>query len=74
MSYENLIIPLLRRMINLEELKLFLQVSRVNSSYIDGIQLHDEILIYMPRLNKFIFSINTSVFTKNTKNDRTQKE
>jgi len=65
MDYDNLVIPLLRRMINLEELKLFLSILRVNSTYIDGIQLHNEILIYMPRLNKFTFSIETGVIIKN---------
>ncbi len=49
-------------MINLEELTLFLVVNRNDSAYIDGIQLHDEILIYMPRLYKFTFSIRTHVF------------
>jgi hypothetical protein len=55
--YDDRIIPLLRRMINLEELS----VLRADSTYIDGIQLHDQILIYTPRLNEFTFSINTSV-------------
>jgi hypothetical protein len=54
-------------MINLEELILFLTVIRINSTYIDGIQLYDEILIYMPQLNKFTFSINTSIIIKKIK-------
>ncbi|CAF1015413.1 unnamed protein product [Rotaria magnacalcarata] len=65
--YDDLIIPLLRRMINLEELILNLSIIRVDSNYIDGLQLYDDILIYMPRLNKFIFSIDTSVVEKNIK-------
>jgi hypothetical protein len=60
-SYDNEIIPLLRRMINLEELSLLLSVLKDNSTYIDGIQLHNQILSYMPRLNKFTFSISTGV-------------
>ncbi len=48
-------------MSNLEELTLFLFVKRINSTYIDGIHLNDEILIHMPRLNKFTFSITTLV-------------
>jgi hypothetical protein len=48
-------------MINLQELTLFLSVIRVDSNYIDGIQLHDDILCYMPRLNKFLFSIETAI-------------
>ncbi|CAF1277710.1 unnamed protein product [Rotaria sordida] len=59
--YDDQIIPLLRRMINLKELTLFFLVLKSYSTYIDGIQLHDQILIYMPQLNKFIFSINTTV-------------
>ncbi|CAF1682706.1 unnamed protein product, partial [Rotaria magnacalcarata] len=63
--YDDLVCPLLHRMINLEELKLYLFVRRFDSIYIDGIQLHDQILIYMPRLNKFTFSIKTRVVNKN---------
>ncbi len=37
---------------------------RTKSTYIDGNQLDDEMLKYMPRLNKFIFSINTEVSTE----------
>src|SRR5690348_12322234 len=54
-------------MINLEELILFLSILRVNSAFIDGIQLYDEILIYMPKIKKFTFSINTDVIVKNMK-------
>ena len=48
-------------MINLQQLTLFLLISKADSTYIDGTQIHDEILIYMPQLNKFTFSINTRV-------------
>ena len=54
-------------MINLEELTLFLSIIRINSNYIDGVQLHDDILYYMPQLNKFQFSIETAIVK--TKND-----
>jgi hypothetical protein len=63
-QYDDHIIPLLRRMINLEELILYLLVMRDDSTYIDGIQLYDDILIYMPRLNKFTFSINTGILSE----------
>ncbi|CAF1320264.1 unnamed protein product [Rotaria sordida] len=63
--YDNLIIPLLQRMINLEELILFLSIIRTEKNYIDGIQLYDDILIYMPRLNKFIFNIDTNIVENN---------
>ncbi|CAF4770755.1 unnamed protein product, partial [Rotaria sp. Silwood2] len=74
MAYDNLIISLLRRMINLEELKLFLSVVRFDSTYIDGIQLQDEVLIYMPRLKKFTFSIDTNLFNNNIKIDLRSNE
>ncbi len=34
-------------------------------NYIDGVQLYDDILVYMPRLNKFIFNIDTSIVENN---------
>jgi hypothetical protein len=51
-------------MLNLEELTLFLAIVRTKLNYIDGDQLDDEVLNYMPRLNKFIFSIHTHVSTE----------
>ncbi|CAF1417150.1 unnamed protein product [Rotaria sordida] len=63
-DYDNLIVPLLCRMINLEELKLFLLVTRFNSTYIDGIQLYNQFLIYMTQLKKFTFCINTEVYNE----------
>ena len=54
------IISLLDRMINLEELILYLLVIRVDSTYIDGIELYNDILIDMPLLKNFSFSITTS--------------
>ncbi|CAF4894152.1 unnamed protein product [Rotaria socialis] len=59
--YNDRIVPLLRRMLNLEELTLFLSIIRNESTYIDGTQLHNDFLINMPRLNKFIFSIHTYI-------------
>ena len=49
-------------MINLEELKLYLSVTRFDSTYVDGIQLYGQFLIYMTQLKKFTFCINTEVF------------
>jgi hypothetical protein len=48
-------------MINLEELKLYLPIIRFDSTFIDGIQLRDQFLIYMTQLKKFTFSINTEI-------------
>ncbi|CAF1092869.1 unnamed protein product [Rotaria sp. Silwood1] len=74
-NYHERIIPLLHRMINLEELILFLSVVKFSSDVIDGIQLHDEILVHMPRLNKFTFSINTELLIENDiKTNITTKE
>ncbi|CAM4777925.1 unnamed protein product, partial [Rotaria magnacalcarata] len=67
--YDSQIVPLLRRMSNLEELTLFLSVIRMESTYIDGIHLHDEILIHMPRLDKLMFSITTMLYNINAKID-----
>ncbi|CAF4749240.1 unnamed protein product, partial [Rotaria sp. Silwood2] len=65
--YDSLVVPLLCRMPNIEELTLCLSIIRTESTYIDGTHLYDEILIHMPQLNKFIFSINTLVFNKNVR-------
>ncbi|CAF4624052.1 unnamed protein product [Rotaria sp. Silwood1] len=54
--YNNRIVSLLHRMLNLEELTLFLSIIRNESTYIDGTQLYNDFLINIPRLNKFIFS------------------
>jgi hypothetical protein len=51
-------------MSNLEELTLYLSIVRIESTYIDGTHLYDKILIHMPQLNKFRFSINTLVFNE----------
>ncbi|CAF1591048.1 unnamed protein product, partial [Adineta steineri] len=67
--FDEYIIPLLHRMINLEELILFLTVIRTDSTFIDGIELYDQVLVHMSQLNKFIFSINTSVFIENNEMD-----
>ncbi|CAF3135343.1 unnamed protein product [Rotaria sp. Silwood2] len=76
LHYDDQIIPLLRRMINLKKLTLFLSVLTRYWTYIDGIQLHDQILIYMSQLNKFTFSINTTVVNedKNIKIDLPSNE
>ncbi|CAF1295842.1 unnamed protein product [Rotaria sordida] len=68
-DYDEHIIPLLCRMINLEELILFLSVIRIDSTFIGGIELYNQVLIHMSHLNKFIFSINTAVLIKNNKID-----
>ncbi|CAF4193925.1 unnamed protein product, partial [Rotaria sordida] len=54
-------------MLNLEELTLYLSIRRIESTYIDGTHLYDEILIHMPQLKKFNFNIYTLVFNKDIK-------
>ncbi|CAF1457559.1 unnamed protein product [Adineta steineri] len=68
-NFDDYIIPLLRRMINLEELILFLSVERVDSTVIDDIELYDQVLVHMSHLNKFVFSIHTDVFFENNEID-----
>ncbi|CAF1120106.1 unnamed protein product [Rotaria sordida] len=73
-KYDNFVVPLLRRMINLEELKLYLSILRINSTYVNGVQLYDDILIYMPRLKKFYFCIEASVYNKDIRIDLPSNE
>ena len=63
--YDDEVILLLRRMIDLEELILSLYISRISKAYIDGVELYVKILIYMPRLNKFAFNIHTTLLCNN---------
>ena len=60
-DYDNWIVPLLCRMINLGQLQLQLLVFRLNSNYLDGIQLYEQFLIYMTQLTEFTFNIKTDV-------------
>ena len=64
-NFDERVVPLLRRMINLEELILFLSVIRIDSTIIGGVELYDQVLMHMSRLNKFTFSINSGVLIKN---------
>ncbi|CAF4503268.1 unnamed protein product, partial [Rotaria socialis] len=57
-SYDTRIVPLLHRMSQLEKLTLSLVVKDRNS-FIDGTQLHNDILYKMAHLHTFIFDITT---------------
>ena len=59
--------PLLRRMINLQELKLNLSILRSSCALIDGRELSNEIVSHMPHLNKFVFDISTYVSRNNVR-------
>ncbi|CAF1484567.1 unnamed protein product [Rotaria sordida] len=61
-TYDELIIPLLHRMLNLETLDLYL---RIEGKLIDGDQLKTNIINYMLRLNKFIFFIFSTINLNN---------
>lgn len=65
-GYINLIIPLLRRMLYLEELNLYIHIL-CGPIFISGTNLDNEILIYMSRLQTFTFHI----VSENTINDQT---
>ncbi|CAF1088512.1 unnamed protein product [Rotaria magnacalcarata] len=57
-EYDNLIVPMLRRMSNIQKLGLYLQVEN-RPEFIDGTDLYNGILIYMPRIQIFFFNITT---------------
>ncbi|CAF4620905.1 unnamed protein product, partial [Rotaria sp. Silwood2] len=59
-EYDIKILPLLHRMSNLEELTLNI-INGKRSTFVDGTQINNEILVHMPRLYKFIFHINTEI-------------
>ncbi|CAF3804906.1 unnamed protein product [Rotaria socialis] len=55
-DYDELILPLLHRMSNLERLTLYLVLYRY-TSFIDGNHLKKDIINQLPRLNKLLFNI-----------------
>ncbi|CAF4437812.1 unnamed protein product [Rotaria socialis] len=57
-DYDTQVLPLLRRMSNLEELALNI-INQNRTTFVDGTQINNEILVHMPRLYKFDFNINT---------------
>ena len=61
-------------MINLEDLKLYLLIKVFNLNYIDGIQLYDELLCHMKKLNNFKFNVQTRVYSCNTKTNLSSNE
>ena len=57
-GYDELIVPLLHRMINLEKLDLS-SVGLVTKSFIDGNNLKQNIISHIPLLKKFTFNIRS---------------
>ncbi|CAF3184626.1 unnamed protein product [Rotaria socialis] len=60
LAYDELIVPLLHRMFNLEKLDLYLAICCKNA-LIDGNNLKKNIINHMPKLNKFKFNIRSTV-------------
>ncbi|CAF4048203.1 unnamed protein product [Adineta steineri] len=59
-QYDTRVLPLLHRMIKLEELTLNI-TNYERTTLIDGTQINNKILIHMPCLRKFTFHISTEV-------------
>ncbi|UJR11014.1 hypothetical protein I4U23_015198 [Adineta vaga] len=65
--YDELIVPLLNRMLNLEKLDLCLIVW-VRKTLIDGNVLKTSVINYMPRLKRFTFNISSSGYSDDHSN------
>ena len=63
-NYDDRVVPLVRRMSHLEKLTLYLRI-RGRNTFIDGSQLHNDILIHLSRLQSFTFYVSTENRTKN---------
>ncbi|CAF1354120.1 unnamed protein product [Rotaria magnacalcarata] len=57
-EYDNQVAPLLHRMCNLQDLTLYIQIDKRNR-LVDGIQLENDILIHLSKLETFTFYICT---------------
>ncbi|CAF1258368.1 unnamed protein product [Adineta ricciae] len=60
-EYDTQIVPLLRRMLNLQELTLNIFIQN-RFKLVDGTQINNEIFIHMPLLQKFNFYIHTGSY------------
>ncbi|CAF5029204.1 unnamed protein product, partial [Rotaria sp. Silwood1] len=63
-AYDSQILPLFRRLLNLEELCLCIAIKN-RTTLIDGNHVSDEILIHMPRLRTFKFCISMNIRMNN---------
>ncbi|CAF1178363.1 unnamed protein product [Rotaria sordida] len=61
--YDTIIIPLLHRMSNLEQLSLYL-LHVCRNRFINGNDLKQNIIDYLPQLNQFRFSIRSTILLK----------
>ncbi len=71
--YDELVLPLLRRMLNLEKLDLHLKVDRYKG-FVDGNDLKKNIINHMPLLIKFTFNIRSFNLSPNQLNISTNKD
>ncbi|CAF2066093.1 unnamed protein product [Rotaria magnacalcarata] len=72
-DFDELIVPRLRRMLNLKELDLNV-VAESHEKFIDGDTLQKYIIIYMPQLHKFTFNICSTINHRNfSLNEHIQK-
>ncbi|CAM4942764.1 unnamed protein product [Rotaria socialis] len=71
--YDELIVPLLQRMFNLEKLDLCLKVNR-NEGFIDGYDLKKNIINHMSRLNQFTCNIRLYNHSSNQTNVPSNKD
>ncbi|CAF1236180.1 unnamed protein product [Rotaria sordida] len=62
--YDTVLIPLLYRMSNLEQLSLYLSCVHHNR-FINGNDLKENIIDYLPQLNQFQFNIRSTMLLKN---------
>ena len=70
-DYDELILPFIRQMSNLEELHLFLNIFRgLRSSAVDGNDLQKNLLIDLCQLKRFHFSIYTYIYQFNNEMSR----
>lgn len=61
--YNELVVPLLRRMSNLESLSLYFSIYPVDT-FIDGNSLKNDIISHMTQLNKFKFNICSTIYVR----------
>ncbi|CAF4578626.1 unnamed protein product [Rotaria sp. Silwood2] len=61
-EYDNQVVPLLRQMCNLQDLTLYIQIKERNR-LVDGIQLENDVLIHLSKLQTFVFYICTFTYS-----------
>ncbi|CAF1446202.1 unnamed protein product [Rotaria sordida] len=70
--YSQSIVPLLHRMSNLKRLDLYLIIDE--NKFIDGNCLNNDIINHLPRLNHFIFNIQSRIYEYNQTDIRSNED